>query len=305
MNIGAHYGDTLDTCGNYTVIRCQECGFVHVTPIPDERTLFQFYQDEFYQKAKPDYVQRYEQDRTWWEMHHTQTIQQAAGFLRKNGTAMSVLDVGAGPGIFLDVARRMHWLTYGVEPSIELCKAMEARGHKVVCGGLADMELEENSDSFQYINLYEVLEHVPHPVAFLAKCRDFLVDGGIISIVVPNDYNPLQLEAVRRFNLPHYWLAPPQHLNYFNPPDLITLLQDSGFSILECRGTFPMEQFILDGYNYVGNDALGRECHQSRMKYELEVMKAGTWPALMQTYRNNLAQNGTGREIAVLARKVY
>lgn len=305
MSTKYHSGDVLDTVGYYQIIQCTECCYTHAHPLPTEAFLKRFYAEEFFTKAKPDYVQRYEEDRAWWETHHTFTLQQAAGFLRKNGDVLSVLDVGAGPGIFLDVAKQMRWSTYGIEPSLELCEALSGRGHNMVCGVLEDIELATTSDKFDFIHLYEVLEHVPDPAEFLAHCHRLLNQSGVLCVVVPSDYNVLQLEACRRFGLPHYWVAPPQHLNYFNPNDLANLVMNAGFAILECRGTFPMEQFIIDGHNYVGNDVLGRECHHARVKYELDVAKAGTWPALMQTYRNNLAQSGAGREIVLMARKLF
>jgi SAM-dependent methyltransferase len=153
------------------------------------------------------------------------------------------------------------------------------------------------------IMLYEVLEHQPCPEDVLLRCHDLLAEGGILAVCVPNDFNPLQLAAQGKLGLSPWWLAPPQHLYYWTPKTLQLCLRRTGFAILDCRGTFPMEKFLLDGRGYVGNDAVGRACHVERMAYELGAVHTGKWPQVEQEYRMNLTQR-IGRELVFLSRKL-
>ena len=62
-----------------------------------------------------------------------------------------------------------------------------------------------------------------------------------------------------------------------------------------------IDMFLLMGQNYVGNDSLGRKCHQMRMSFEQNLEKAGMGELKRDLYRK-LASMGLGREIQIVAR---
>jgi len=68
---------------------------------------------------------------------------------------------------------------------------------------------------FDAINLKCVLEHVPNPMEILEICKSLLKDSGMICVEVPNDFNILQLQ-VHKLDKPQYWIAIPDHINYFD-----------------------------------------------------------------------------------------
>ncbi|HXH10771.1 MAG TPA: class I SAM-dependent methyltransferase [Alphaproteobacteria bacterium] len=315
IQYGHHSGEILDERDGYFVVACKTCILNHVLPLPSEAFLADYYATHFYQVSKADYVERYERDREWWELHHQYTVNQALRHLR-GSTAhadeddweypLYVLDVGAGPGIFLDVAKRSGFVTFGIELNKQVAELSRSRGHAVWVGTLQDYRYSRHEPLFHMVHLYEVLEHVPDPEEFLYQCRDLLDHGGVLHVVVPNDYSPLQLLAQERCNLPRWWLAPPEHLNYFEPKSLQLMVRRVGFRIVDIRGTFPMEKFLLNGDIYVGDDELGRKCHTERMRYEMEAHRNGQFESLMDEYRENMSDpySGTiGREICLTAIK--
>jgi hypothetical protein len=99
-----------------------------------------------------------------------------------------------------------------------------------------------------------------------------------------------------------WWLAPPHHLNYFDFDSLSGLLERLGLEVMEAMTSFPMELFLLMGENYVGNDALGRECHTRRKRFDLSLEKAGLGHVRRKLY-GALAKAGLGREAIIVARK--
>jgi SAM-dependent methyltransferase len=296
-----HIGEILDQVYSWTIIKCDHCEFIHTIPIPTEDSLNEYYRNAFYEREKPDYIQRYFNDKPWWSMTHKRNIQVATSlFGRTNGTKPRVLDVGTGPAIFLDVAQMFEWETWGIEPSLRCAKLALRRGHNIFQGTLRSF-METEPPKFQFIHAYEVLEHVPNPLSFLEDISGLLVPHGCICIVVPNDYNTLQLKAEEELDVGRrWWLAPPQHLNYFTPGALINLIQKAGFVIQELRGTWPMENFLFAGYNYIGDDQVGRMCHQSRMAEEMEDEKEGRWNLKRAELQQNI-EFGVGREIVVIA----
>lgn len=313
-----HAGEILDEKDGYFVIHCKTCILNHVVPLPSSEFLSQYYANQFYQFSKADYIDRYEGDRDWWEMHHGYTITKSLDILNKrpysaytNNTRPSVLDVGTGPGIFLDVAKSKGFDTYGVEPSRVAADYARRNGHTIYTGTLADLlsTIERGHHvprRYDMIHLYEVLEHVPDPENFLDVCRNLLTPGGVLHVVVPNDYSPLQLKAKEQYKLPSWWVSPPEHLNYFEPKTLQLMVRRVGFSVIDIRGTYPMETFLLRGDVYIGDDALGRMCHKERMRYEMKAFRRGEFEALMDEYRENMSDpySGTvGREICLTAIK--
>jgi SAM-dependent methyltransferase len=323
---GAHKGEWMDSVIGpdvvtgkpmiYHVLRCELCIATHVWPLPQPEALATYYTKEFYQTYKPDYVERYEADRQWWERCVHGPILNTCEPLFACSLAQDecplMLDIGAGPGIALDCAQQRGWNTWGLEPNVALCERLLARGHEVFARTLEQDISETNlrfhgiphsDDVFNLVYLYEVLEHQPCPEEFLLHCYDLLAPGGIIVVVVPNDYSPTQLAAQEKLGLPPYWLAPPQHLFYFTPKTLQLLVRRCGLTIRQMRGTFPLDKFLLQDYNYIGNERIGRLVHTWRMQDELHAVRNGQWAQREQEYTMNITQR-IGREIVCIAQKV-
>lgn len=296
----------------YHIVRCEYCISTHVWPLPSEEDLSVYYAEHFYQQTKPDYVERYERDRLWWEeCTWKPLITQAMASMQSHpyDSIPHFLDIGAGPGIALDIAKQLGCDTVGIEPNSILAGAIdtEERGHGALCGTLNDEMMAVISycgyGPWDIVCAYEVLEHQPCPEEFLLKCYELTAQGGILILAVPNDYNPYQLWAREHLGLPPWWLSIPDHLHYFTPKTLQLLVRRCGFEILDMRGTYPIDRALTEGQHYIGNDDLGRKVHQQRMQEELWSVKAGTWKKREAYYRRALAEDRTGREIIVIARK--
>jgi hypothetical protein len=129
-----------------------------------------------------------------------------------------------------------------------------------------------------------------------------LKPGGLLCLIVPNDYNPIQ-EALRSVcNFPSWWVAPPHHINYFDTKSIENLVDRAGMKILNKEATFPIDLFLIMGDNYIGNDELGRLCHTKRKTLEINLEKAGLGELRHQLYRS-FAEVGIGREIQIIGRK--
>ena len=131
----------------------------------------------------------------------------------------------------------------------------------------------------------------------LRKWR-LIVPGGLIVIRVPNDFTPLQESAQRALGTDPWWIAFPDHINYFNFDSLRRFLSGNDFQVVDELGDFPMELFLLFGDNYVGQPEVGNACHQRRVKFEL-----GVPGELRRKLYRSFAQNGIGRDCLVFARK--
>jgi len=120
----------------------------------------------------------------------------------------------------------------------------------------------------------------------------------VICVNVPNDFTPAQQSAVTALGLPQWWVAPPHHLNYFNFASLASLLERHGFDVNARTTSFPMEQFLLMGMNYVADPQLGRACHKQRKAFDLALDNEAR-----RAYYQALAAAGFGREAVVIGTK--
>jgi len=92
-----------------------------------------------------------------------------------------ILDIGAGTGEFLSVAKNDGWQTIGVEPS-ERAKSIAI--NKGVSFVSATSELENHS--FDVISMWHVLEHVPDLDKQIKELKRLLKPTGTLIIAVPN-----------------------------------------------------------------------------------------------------------------------
>ena len=72
------------------------------------------------------------------------------------------------------------------------------------------------AEKFDVVVMINVLEHVPDAVRTLRECRQLLVSGGILCVRVPNDFSEIQAAAQEKIGAAPWWMAVPDHINYFN-----------------------------------------------------------------------------------------
>jgi hypothetical protein len=98
----------------------------------------------------------------------------------------------------------------------------------------------------------------------------------------------------------HYWLAPPEHLNYWNSASLKTFLHKAGFSVKNMISDFPMEVFMLLGDDYITCPESGRALHLKRVAFERNFGNAGKNDVKLKLYEA-LAGCGLVRMIQAIA----
>ena len=119
----------------------------------------------------------------------------------------SILDIGAGTGEFLSVARQDGWKTIGVEPSDKAKAIAKNKGVSFV-----EQTSELESHSFDVISMWHVLEHVPDLNQQIKELKRLIKPTGTLIIAVPN-FNSFDAKHYRNF-----WAAydVPIHLWHFS-----------------------------------------------------------------------------------------
>lgn len=294
--VNQHPGPLLDTIEGYDVIDCSSCQFAHVTPIPTNEELKKLYAQTFYASEKTNYFKDAEEDLAWW----TATYKNYLELLGSYTKGRKLLDIGSGPGYFLKIAKELDWKGLGFEPSKDAYEYSSGLGVEVI-NDFFDGSKAIVHGQFDVVCLNLVLEHLPDPIKLLTDIKKILTPGGLVFILSPNDYNPLQKILRDQQGFKPWWVVPTHHLNYFNFQSLAGLLKKLGFSVVDTLTTYPMEFFLLGGKNYIGNREVGRACHQRRKNLEINLY--GADPTLLNSYYRSLAKNNIGREVVMIGRK--
>ena len=133
-----------------------------------------------------------------------------------------ILDIGAGTGDFLFVAKGNGWKTIGIEPSE---KAKRIAINKGVAFAENSSELENHS--FDVITMWHVLEHVPNLDNQIKELKRLLKPNGSLIIAVPN---------FKSFDAKHYgkyWAAydVPIHFWHFSKKSIKSLFEKEGMQL--------------------------------------------------------------------------
>ncbi len=217
----------------------------------------------------------------------------------RDGALGRLLDIGCGTGDFVEFSGEQGWDATGIEPSRLASERARSRGLNVFSGTLEQAVAAHAGPAYDTITMLYVLEHVPDPVAWVRNARNMLVPGGRFAVVVPNDFTELQAAAATAIGAEKpWWVAVPDHINYFDFASLERTLVGEGFELMERNTNFPMELFLLMGDNYVGQPGVGSVCHARRKQLEASMPTA-----LRRSLYRSFAAAGMGRSCIVVARK--
>ena len=222
--------------------------------------------------------------------------------LKKNihKSSRKLLDIGSGTGEFIKYMTEAKWNTIGIELSEEAVFRSKNLGLTVYNKSLEEF-ISSNPEfhyAFDAITLLNVLEHVPNAKEFLKYTKNLLKpETGIICIRVPNDFSKFQFYAEKKLNKKLWWVAIPDHINYFDFNSLEMLLNSLGLEIIYSGTDFPMELFLLMGDDYIENQKKGSQCHKKRIDFELSISGE-----LRREFYQDIAKMGLGRDLLVFAR---
>ncbi|MFW6116317.1 MAG: class I SAM-dependent methyltransferase [bacterium] len=203
--------------GQFTMVRCVNCGliFLNPRPAPDEMGLY--YPDDYepfrrtaraLKSPVKDLVRRVK-------------LLPRVRIVCRSMAGGHLLDVGCAAGGFLrEMDRTGKWSVRGIEPNAHLARfARKAFGLNVFSGRLAGARFPD--ETFDVVTMWDVLEHVYDPQATLREVRRILKPGGVFIASVPN------ADSVDAQLFGRYWVGLdfPRHLYVFSESTLTDLLE--------------------------------------------------------------------------------
>jgi 2-polyprenyl-3-methyl-5-hydroxy-6-metoxy-1,4-benzoquinol methylase len=285
----------------YKIISDPEYGYLRADPIPSKQEVERYYQEEFYsaKRFNDSSLEVQSEGKNFYDSRWERIYQYCKEFFGEK--KFSLFDIGFGYAQALLYFNNKGIEVSGLDPAPQGVHYARDQGLDVYQAGIEDFSCV-GERRFDVVMLLNVLEHLRHPQDILKSIQiQLLKPGGLLIIEVPNEFNDFQMAAVAEHELKEWWVCPPHHLNYFSTTSLKQLLEKSGYEVVHAQSTFPMEIFLLMGEIYVGDSALGKQCHLKREKFEEVLRRQGKGEKLLRFYEA-LAQMDLGRQALVFAK---
>ena len=225
----------------FTYVLCQDCGTLFVNPCPPAQLLMDYYTQS---RSASFWVREFFQPVA--EARREKIFRPRAGYIRDTLTEKSngvIGDIEAGFGLFLEELSNF-WSAarlIAIEPSAEM--AVICRGKHLEVIPCAIENVDGWDGQFDLLTAFELLEHLHSPGEFLKKAWHLLRPGGYLLLTTLNGEG---------FDIQVLWeksksVAPPHHLNFFNPRSLTMLLRANNFAVDKVDTPGKLDWDIVEG----------------------------------------------------------
>ena len=206
---------------NFDLLHNEELDMLVTSPQPSLEKLPSYYESD-------DYISHTDGKRSLFEkMYHIVKIialQNKLKLINSQSLKGNLLDIGAGTGDFLVVAKNNGWKIKGIEPG-EKPKAIAVNKGVSFANDLSELE----NNSFDIITMWHVLEHVPNLEFQIKELKRLLKPNGTILIAVPN-FNSFDANYYGKF-----WAAfdVPRHLWHFSKTAIDKLFSKENLQLIQ------------------------------------------------------------------------
>jgi SAM-dependent methyltransferase len=217
----------------YRVVDCPNCGLTFLSPRLTESAILKLYSDQEYyvsEVAGQGYDEYLEVRPNW-----IKTFSRRLDQITKYQSPGKVLDIGCGPGFFLEAAQAKGYDAYGLDPSDYIVKvAREKFGDRIQHGVIETADYP--AEAFDLVVAFDTFEHIYRPLEWLNAARRVLRSpdpasgktGGLLAITTPDPSSMLAKLSGKN------WVSfkLPEHVFYWSPSTIRRALTD-GWEILE------------------------------------------------------------------------
>jgi SAM-dependent methyltransferase len=287
----AHFTSDLDK-QHYHVMRCRTCGLLFLHPLPDltPQRLEEIYGREYTETVFPEGTDKVLEN----ALHRQMKIVEQFG---KKGDVLNVGAMAFGMQVFKDRG----WKLRIVDASRYAVERARSKGDcDITLSKIEDFDCPP--ESFDFVKLGHVIEHLKDPALALEKIWRLLRKGGLVLIDTDNAEGLetrteaalmwiMQIGFVRhlaeslvgkKYHLRYGRLTPPVHLYTFTFTSLTRLLESKGFEIVITFNPawgdptwFPLSKRSMLETAFQRIDQLGARFHRGNVIAILARKKTG------------------------------
>lgn len=267
--------------GNLTYVRCTNCGLIYLNPRPKDTAII--YTADYFLDANAGigYNIDYERDFDKYARHLSEFHLTNINKLHpKKG---KFLDIGCATGNFLEMVKQNGWEPFGIEISEYAANRARKKigSERIFQSNVEDAKLPDGY--FDVISACEIIEHIPHPTAFLLEVRRIIKNNGLLVITTPNGNSVLR--AILKDRWFQYKL---EHRYLFYLPTLQLLLRKTGFKIAhkDFKPYMALLQFLRIDLEISANLLRTKQANTRRVSR----LKAKLLPVAKSIFRKSLGR---------------
>ena len=234
--------DSLAEIHGYEYKRCDACRHIFCASPPDPEAVWRLYGGERGERTIQGTIYL---DEPIFRERVQRIARPKVAFVRECvAPAGSWVDVGSGAGEILVAAREAGWLAKGLEADKDEVAFARSHGMDVVQEYLRPDNARNLLSGASVVSFFNVLEHVPNPVALLRSASAALDQHAHVVIEVPRDPSLSSLTSLAFRELASRHIYPPDHLHVFTEQSLRGMLDAAGLSAI-ALWTFGQDYYDL------------------------------------------------------------
>jgi 2-polyprenyl-3-methyl-5-hydroxy-6-metoxy-1,4-benzoquinol methylase len=223
---------------HFGVVQCVNCGMVYTKPRPSAAWRAAFHDPKFRNmlvdrgviaethRVPESKVSVFDLEH---QTAHVPSFERGLQVLG-DSNRRRLLDVGCSAGRFVALANERGFEAEGTDIQPEAVQQGRAHfGVRLHCGDLLAQGFP--AGSYDVVTMWDVLEHLPDPVAYLREVARILKWGGRVLVQVPNNSIRVLLLAagLKRPKPGEYPMISFEHIQHWTPAMLTRALQRAGF----------------------------------------------------------------------------
>lgn len=239
--VGPIYDAEYGAEGEYSLLKCEECGVLILKPMPTKREL---------EKAYPPHYHGFHTTSnkiisSLYSIVNHLRIKEYIKALPKNG---KLLDVGSADAPYFDLVKktRPDVECIGIEMIDYIAERGRKQGRNIVTGYLADLSSKKHG-RFNLIIMNNLIEHVLDPVEELKHASSLLENNGKVIIETPNTDSWDFVVGNKYWGGCHV----PRHTFLFSPKSMDKLAQLSGLQVEKFAFQLNTDHWALTVQNYL------------------------------------------------------
>jgi SAM-dependent methyltransferase len=202
----------------YRVVTCNHCRLTFLSPRLTEAAILKLYMDQDYyvSEVAGQGYDEYLEVRPNWVKTFTRRLEQIGKYQQPG----KVLDIGCGPGFFLEAAQAKGYDVYGLDPSEYIVNVAREKFGDQIRQGVIDTA-DYPAESFDLVGAFDTFEHIYRPLEWLEHVRRVLKPGGLLALTTPDPASLLAKISGRG------WVSfkLPEHVFYWSPATIRRALE--------------------------------------------------------------------------------
>lgn len=212
----------------FVVARCGDCSFLFIPPWYRRNIHYHNYKGS-------DVSSAVREGNNWVKI---QRHKLRFRFIAKYVPHGKLFDLGAGWGHFMLAGKELGYDVKGVEISEEPYRyCVNDLKLPVIHEDFFSMD---ESEKFDLVTMWDVLEHIDRADEFLRKCAAINRPGGYLFLQVP------QIDSfIARRQGANWKMMGLDHVNYFSKSTIRRILEGNGYEMIEIKSSFEIKLFLM------------------------------------------------------------